>query len=64
MELDVKKEGKVSSVDVGQDQSGRIKVKEMFPWKQLCPGHERAMLVERTVMEFDVKEEGKCPLLM
>ena len=31
----------MSSVDVGQGQSNRIKVKVMFPWKGLCPGHER-----------------------
>ena len=42
---------------------------EMVSWKQLikdqlCPGHERAMPVERTVMEIDVTEEDKCPLLM
>ena len=30
----------------------------------LCPGHERAMPIERTVMELDVKLVGKCPLLM
>ena len=30
----------------------------------LYPGHERAMPIERTVMELDVKEENKCPLLM
>ena len=32
--------------------------------ERLCPGHERAMPIERTVIELDVKEEGKCPLLM
>ena len=26
---------------------------------RLCPGHERALPIERTVMELDVKEEGK-----
>ena len=25
---------------------------------RLCPGHERALPIERTVMELDVKEEG------
>ena len=32
--------------------------------ERLCPGHERAMPIERTVIELDVKEEGKCPLLI
>ena len=27
--------------------------------ERLCPGHERAMPIERTVMELDVKEEGR-----
>ena len=26
---------------------------------RLCPGHERALPIERTVMELDVKDEGK-----
>ena len=56
----------MSSVDVGQVQSSKIKVKEMFPTdrERLCPGHVKAMPIERTVTELDVKEEGKCPLLM
>ena len=30
----------------------------------LCSGHERAMPIERTVMDLDMKEEGKRPLLV
>ena len=30
--------------------------------EQLCPGHERAMPIERTVIELDVKEEGRLHL--
>ncbi|XP_021372392.1 ATP-dependent DNA helicase Q4-like [Mizuhopecten yessoensis] len=30
---------------------------------RLCPGHERAMPIEDTVMSLDVKEEGLCTLM-
>jgi len=26
---------------------------------RICPGHERALPIQQTVMELDVKEEGK-----
>ena len=26
---------------------------------RLCPGHERALPIQQTVMDLDVKEEGK-----
>ncbi len=33
---------------------------EIAPTPRICPGHERALPVEATVMELDVREEGVC----
>ncbi|XP_060604089.1 ATP-dependent DNA helicase Q4-like [Ruditapes philippinarum] len=36
---------------------------DVLPKRRLCPGHERALPIQQTVMDLDVKEEGISTLL-
>lgn len=45
---DISKEWKTESGDKTDGKKAR-----------LCPGHERSLPIEQTVMELDIKEEGK-----
>lgn len=50
-----------SECDKDQEQSASSKEEGRHsgkPKQRLCPGHERALPIQQTVMELDVKEEG------
>jgi hypothetical protein len=52
------KEGNDLNVKVEESCDPRPQTNDVLPNQRLCPGHERALPIQQTVMDLDVKEEG------
>ncbi|KAL3859571.1 hypothetical protein ACJMK2_009787, partial [Sinanodonta woodiana] len=50
-----------TNLDASEDKNQELR--KVGSKARICPGHERALTIEETVMELDVKEEGIATLL-